>query len=75
MSEQVIVNYAAAEAWKKRAESAAVASRLAQQAVKAALVSVKAGNPLHLVQKLRREKRRSVPAGKLKESGRNQLGP
>ncbi len=37
MSESAVVNYAAADAWRQRAESAARAERLARQAVKASM--------------------------------------
>lgn len=44
MDETIMVDYAVADAWKQRAESAAKAERLARQAVKAALIAVKAGS-------------------------------
>jgi hypothetical protein len=44
MSEHIMVDYARADAWKQRADSAAKAERLARLAVKAALRAVKTGN-------------------------------
>ena len=46
MSEQVMVDYTLADAWKQRAEAAMRAERLARQATKAALSAVKASGIL-----------------------------